>query len=482
MVNSYKTPGVFIEEISKFPPSIAAVETAIPAFIGYTEKHERKGETLELKPTRITSLLEFERFFGGPAEEQALIVKINDQTEGAGDGKVVISREINLGFNANGPSKYLLYYSMQAFFANGGGPCYIVSVGTYQENGTVGKEKMNKGLSAVEREDEPTLIVFPEAQKGLTDPDQFNLINKALLQCDELKDRFVIADMQENASGEGLDPSELGAKIEEFRNNINVKPLKYGAAYFPNLRMVFDYKYKPENVTIEHTENGATAGEFNTSKLSELESKAGGVFNQAKSALGDFPVVIPPSGAIAGIYANVDGTRGVWKAPANTGVTGVVEPTFKVTDDIQDRMNVDAVTGKSINAIRSFPGRGTLVWGSRTFAGNDNEWRYVPVRRFFNMVEESTKKACYQFVFELNDESTWLKVRAMIENFLTLQWNAGALQGSTPEQAFYVRVGLNQTMVPQDILEGRMIVEIGMAVVRPAEFIILRFSHKMPEA
>ncbi|WP_452598746.1 phage tail sheath family protein, partial [Pontimicrobium sp. MEBiC01747] len=140
------------------------------------------------------------------------------------------------------------------------------------------------------------------------------------------------------------------------------------------------------------------------------------------------------------------------------------------------------VAGKSINAIRSFTGKGVLVWGARTLAGNDNEWRYVPVRRFFNMVEESVKKATEQFVFEPNDANTWVRIKAMINNFLTLQWRAGALAGPTPESAFYVNIGLGETMTAQDILEGNMIVEIGMAAVRPAEFIVLKFSHKMQEA
>ena len=145
-------------------------------------------------------------------------------------------------------------------------------------------------------------------------------------------------------------------------------------------------------------------------------------------------------------------------------------------------MNVDTVAGKSINAIRSFTGKGTLVWGGRTLAGNDNEWRYISVRRFFNMAEESIKKATEQFVSEPNDKNTWVRVKAMITNFLTAQWRAGALAGSTPEKAFYVNIGLGETMTAIDILEGNMIVEIGMAVVRPAEFIILKFSHKMQEA
>ena len=191
---------------------------------------------------------------------------------------------------------------------------------------------------------------------------------------------------------------------------------------------------------------------------------------------------IPPSGAIAGIYAFVDNNRGVWKAPANVSLAGVNAPDHIYSGSELNRLNVDVVSGKSINAIRPFTGKGTLVYGARTLAGNDNEWRYVSVRRFFNMVEESTKKATEQFVFENNDANSWVRVQAMIENFLTTLWRQGALQGATTEKAFYVAVGLGKTMTALDILEGRMIVEIGMAVVRPAEFIILRFSHKMPEA
>jgi phage tail sheath protein FI len=136
---------------------------------------------------------------------------------------------------------------------------------------------------------------------------------------------------------------------------------------------------------------------------------------------------------------------------------------------------VDA--GKSINAIRAFIGKGTKVWGARTLSGNDNEWRYVNVRRFFNMVEESVKKSTYWAVFEANDINTWTKVRGMIESYLVLKWKDGALAGAKPNEAFFVRVGLGQTMTSQDVLEGRMYIEIGLAAVRPAEFIILKFSH-----
>lgn len=182
------------------------------------------------------------------------------------------------------------------------------------------------------------------------------------------------------------------------------------------------------------------------------------------------------------MYSKVDESRGVWKAPANVELLNVIKPSIKIDNKDQESLNVDETGGKSINAIRAFAGRGTKVWGARTLAGNDNEWRYISVRRFFNMVEESIKKSTYWAVFEPNDAKTWIKVKSMIENYLTQKWRDGALAGAKPDQAFYVKVGLGTTMTQLDILEGRMNVEIGMAVVRPAEFIILKFSHKMQES
>jgi phage tail sheath protein FI len=207
-----------------------------------------------------------------------------------------------------------------------------------------------------------------------------------------------------------------------------------------------------------------------------------GIYKQIKSAIASSASVLPPSAAVAGIYARVDNARGVWKAPANESVNSVYGPVFQISAEQQSGLNVDPVAGKSVNAIRVFTGKGTLVWGARTLAGNDNEWRYVNVRRFFNMVEESSKKSTEPFVFEPNDANTWVKVQGMLENFLIVLWRQGALQGAKPEHAFYVAVGLGKTMTSLDILEGRMIVEIGMAAVRPAEFIILRFSHKLAES
>jgi hypothetical protein len=216
--------------------------------------------------------------------------------------------------------------------------------------------------------------------------------------------------------------------------------------------------------------------------LASIKEKQTGLYNSIKQELNKFRVVLPPSPAVAGVYASVDRDRGVWKAPANISLNAVISPTVKITADDQERLNIDDTGGKSVNAIRSFFGKGTLIWGARTLAGNDNEWRYVSVRRLFNMIEESAKKASYFAVFEPNDATTWLKVKGMIESYLYGLWQQGAMAGSTSKAAYYVNVGLGTTMTQQDILEGRMIVEIGIAAVRPAEFIVLRFSHKLQEA
>jgi phage tail sheath protein FI len=204
--------------------------------------------------------------------------------------------------------------------------------------------------------------------------------------------------------------------------------------------------------------------------------------NIVKEIKKQFEITLYPSAAMAGVYARVDFERGVWKAPANVSLRLVKDPSVMVTSAQQENLNVDATTGKSINVIRKFAGKGVIVWGARTLAGNDNEWRYVPVRRLFIFIEESVKKATEFVVFEPNDAKTWLRTKTMIENFLTGLWRDGALAGAKPEQAFFVKVGLGETMTALDILEGRMNIEIGMAAVRPAEFIILKFSHKLQES
>lgn len=636
---NYQTPGVYVEEIPKLPPSVAQVATAIPAFIGYTEKaQEIAPGDLDGKPKKISSLVEFELFYGyGPAPD---VTEINIDSN-------------NNFISATVSNKFFLYDSLRMYFANGGGDCFIVSIGNYQVT-SMSDTDFTDGIKELEKEDDPTIILFPDAV-ALGDSEIAAVQQAALSQCGTLMDRVGLFDVKLD------DPNGV-----TFRNNIGINNLSYGAVYSPwlkvalpkkiqypdvvnikkagvnttidglstdpdvlaliteveqayadlenisnktqslappngvmgdvfaglesdlvssndnpNLIKVFEFIYSigglineylngPDVLTLPDLLNDVT---YSITDLDELfalvralELEANGdlsispdldiaamfppatwpqvdgasvgtpllggtavledkriialnylrtyfteiskiyyskfvdaAINYTKTkddalALG-FPVyqtiltgigksvtTMPPSGAIAGIYAMVDRTRGVWKAPANVSVSNVVGPNTIFSKSELDSLNVDPIAGKSVNAIRPFFGKGTLVFGARTLAGNNNEWRYISVRRFFNMVEESTKKATEQFVFEPNDANTWVKVQGMIDNFLNTLWRQGALQGAKPEHAYYVAVGLGKTMTALDILEGRMIVEIGMAVVRPAEFIILRFSHKLAES
>ncbi|MDQ6969593.1 MAG: phage tail sheath C-terminal domain-containing protein [Mariprofundus sp.] len=478
---AYKTPDVYIEEVSLFPPSVAEVETAIPAFIGYTEKSLREKNDLKLTPTRITSLAEYELYFGG-AEDESIDVNLKDEEQGGITITSVDSVEIPA-------PNYLMHYSMKMFFFNGGGACYIVSVGSYNDTivdtGPGETKGLLDGLKQLEKEDEPTMIVFPDAI-NLTDVDKYYaLMNASLAQCSKLQDRVSIIDLYEE------DTEALRAKI-----SANLGETKYGAAYHPWLETSLSVSFDENTVTIKnHTlvppadsadpadpADPAVGLKGKLLSAPEIKEQNNELYNVILAEISKVSVTLPPSSAMAGVYAKVDNARGVWKAPANVSLSNVKQPTIKITNEDQESLNIDVVAGKSINAIRTFAGKGTLVWGARTLAGNDNEWRYVPVRRFFNMVEESVKKSTYWAVFEANDANTWIKIKAMIENYLIQKWRAGALQGAKPEQAFFVKVGLGVTMTAQDILEGRMNVEIGMAVVRPAEFIVLKFSHKMPEA
>lgn len=439
-MSNYKTPGVYIEEISSFPPSVAQVETAIPAFIGYTEKGLDE-------PKRISSMMDFKTHFGGPKNE---IGEFN-----------IVGGEVE-PITIPATPDYKLYYMMEMFFANGGGDCYIISVGNYDD--PISDTDMKDGLAKLDKEDVPTLILFPDG--GNLDDKIYGVYGDALSQCADRKDRFLICDVKQ--SDDLIDP--VGESASEFRGNLDADIRKFGAAYFPYLKTTLNYQYHDEEIEIK--------GAGTLDALYKTDNKN---YHAIKKKIESVRLVLPPSAAIAGVYARVDGSKGVWKAPANVSLNRVSTPNLLITHNEQEDLNAPT-EGEAINAIRSFKGKGVMVWGARTLDGNSNEWRYISVRRFFNMVEESIKNASERFLFEPNDANTWVKVKAMTENYLTTLWRDGALMGAKPDDAFFVRVGLDVTMSEAEINEGKMIMEIGLAAVRPAEFIILRFSHKMMES
>lgn len=462
------TPGVYVNEISTLPPSIAQVSTAIPAFIGYTKKTvDDTGATLIGKPLKIFYLKEYEQIYG-KAEEETITVAVTVTTTPVASMSAVA--------NIAAQNKHNMYYSLRLYFDNGGGPCYIVSVGASSSATVLDTDLDTNGLEKLEAFDEPTIYVFPEGQHISAANLYYDLIKKSINQCAKLQDRFTLIDVYDQTSASNTTNITNFRGVGGLTTNDN---LNYAAAYYPNLKTNYDFEYLDSATDVTITTDGAAAAPV---KLDTLLTSHSAAYYASKDAIRKLSPTLPPTPAIAGVYVTVDATRGVWKAPANVSVNGIYDVTHFITDAEQGPMNIDPGPGKSVNAIRTFNGKGILVWGARTLDGNSSEWRYISVRRFFIMVEESTKRATAQFVFEPNDANTWTKVRAMIENYLTLLWREGALAGSKPEQAFFVKCGLGQTMTAQDILDGRLIVEIGMAAVRPAEFIILRFMHKLQEA
>ena len=459
----YKTPGVYVEEISKFPPSVAGVATAIPAFIGFTEKcPEGKGN----QPVKVTSMVDYESKFGGSPELKIKDDRLKNQ-------------------------EFVMYDSMRLFFDNGGNVAYVSSIGGYDESDKISSDSYIKAIGPLEKIDEVTLLLFPDAALVLGEEDLGNVHQAALTHCGKMGDRFAILDVKDINDDNGDD--KLGTTLEKFRTGVGANNLNYGAAYYPYLKTTYTKNISFDEMCKHSDLKDIIEGEKKNAKYegateAEKALKAKAIiakipkYSEHLNKFQDEAQIITPSGAIAGIYAMVDANKGVWQAPANVSISSVSGLSLQLSDREQEDMNVDSLAGKSVNAIRSFTGKGIIVWGARTLDGNSNEWRYVPVRRLFNYVEESVQKSTNWAVFQPNDANTWVKVRCQIENFLSNLWRDGALAGSTPDKAFYVRVGLDETMTAQDILEGRMIIEIGLAAVRPAEFIVLRFSHKLQEA
>lgn len=198
---------------------------------------------------------------------------------------------------------------------------------------------------------------------------------------------------------------------------------------------------------------------------------------EVKTFLSTNYINMPPSPFMAGIYSRLDNATGVWTPPANVAPTGVTGPLVQLTNKQQEDLNVDAKAGKSINAIRSFTGKGTLVWGARTNDGNSMDWRYVNVRRLFISMETDISMSLEAYVFKANVHNTWVEVKTNIESYLFGLYGQGAFAGTTPEGSYQVLIGKGETMTDEDVLNGYMRVSIMVAPVRPAEFIVLTFSQ-----
>lgn len=593
-----RMPGVYTQEIATLPPTVGVIPSAVPVFIGYTEKAEKKGDSLSMKPTRVKSMKEFETWFGGP-ENVEIQVDIDDRSTNPLHPEVRVVKPVNLTFK--------MYHSMLFYYANGGGPCYIMSVGSY--NDELSADALKNGIPPLSKVKDITILVFPDGV-SIDENKYAGVITDALNHCVKMKNRVTIIDLND-ANGDDLTKIENGFQTS-MPSDIEIK--KYGMAYYPYIDTIFSYAYNKEDVVVRNhwmdanvvpdpnlmklndaikaartdylaalatdtglkndratlaffkkalddwrvaqsnpptndelkdqldtiaADSGKTIPDSVKGKLVEpmpdpigvlgdaitaqdtligkadtavttkratfdaaiaaakaglpkggkiiyslsglgmdlLEDVNNLIYGKIKDAISNFPVTLPPCGAIAGIYVRTDATQGVWKAPANVSVFAGIKPELDIDDDLHANLNAPP-SGKAINVIRTYPGRGLLVYGARTLAGNDLEWRYVNVRRTFCFIEDSIATAMQDFVFETNNQQTWIKVRAMIKSFLNRLWKAGGLFGNTPEDAYEVIVGEPESMSVDDVLGGIMRIFIKVAVARPAEFIVLQYEHK----
>ena len=313
-----------------------------------------------------------------------------------------------------------LAHAVFGFFQNGGSRCYVVSIGQ-------GKA-IKEGLDPLKEIDEIAIVAAP----GYSDPASHN---ELLEHCETMRDRVAILDSVERVD-------DLNQLITVGRTGVVTPPAApetkgvrprlskggYGAFYYPWI-VVRDPIHSADTVNI------------------------------------------PPSGHIAGIWARTDATRGVHKAPANESVRGALNLTHILTRQDQELLNPSGV-----NAIRFFSREGAMVWGARTVADGSSEWRYLNVRRLFNMIEESIASSTRWIVFEPNDRTLWKSIRRDINAFLTRLWQDGALMGATPQEAFFVKCD-EETNPSINIDAGIVTALIGIAPVKPAEFIVFRISQ-----
>ncbi len=449
---TYRMPGTYVEERPQSPPAITDAASAVPLFVGYTQKAARDAvDDLLLQPTPVDSLLAFERLFGF-AHASTIEVAVSEAGQ-------------RIDVQVPAPS-FLLYHALALYFANGGGRCHVVSCGLYADAERPRRAELLTGLQAAEAPSDATLLLAPDAVRCKS-ADYSAVVAAMLAHCAAQPNRFAIVDVHGGDAAVGAG---------EARSLWTMQNLRYGAAYYPFLRCSLSPWVDEFDSNVQVSVEGAPAV-----SLAALQQQDAALATAVEQAIAAQPLTLPPSGAIAGLYVHSDATRGIWKAPANVAVALAIEPAVRLGSDEQDDYNVDSATGRSINVIRAFTGKGTVVWGSRTLAGNDNEWRYVPIRRFFSLVTQSIEAATQWAVFEAHDAGTWARLRAQIENYLIQKWRLGALAGTRPEQALYVHCGLGSTMTQRDIDQGRLVIEIGLAAVRPAEFIVQRIEHAMQQ-
>ncbi len=520
-----KTPGVYINEVDAFGNSVVPVATAVPAFIGYTPRAEYEGKSYYNKAQKITSLTDFMAFYtlpdpeppADPAKQYSPNYYLMKQEEKPKSGEYMMINKKYYSILPDPSTIYYLYNSIRLFYKNGGGDAYIVAVNSYGDvsgkplesvdspliNPNVKLKDLSDGLDLLRNEEEPTMYICPEATL-LSSEENATLMQSMLKQANDMMTTVCLFDI---IGGRQPDPILYKKDIDTFRNSTGSLGLKYGVSYYPFIGTTImsiseiDYTnlFGGNTKDLDELLNPPDAPDTDAAKvLSNIEKPSGAPLTvmQNNSALvntsKNYKLImkhvtseanlLPPSGGMAGIYTGNDNQLNVWNSPANVSMLGVVSLPIYLSSVQQEDLNVDAVSGKSINVLRFFNGQGILVWGARTLDGNSNDWRYISVRRTLTFLEQSCKLAARPYVFSPNDANTWAAIKGMISSFLTSIWKEGGLQGTTPAEAFQVDIGLGSTMTAEDLLNGLLNVMVKVAVVRPAEFIVITFQQLMAKS
>lgn len=519
--SNIKTPGVYVNEVNGFANSVVAVPTAVPAFIGYTPQALYEGRSYSNVAQKVSSFAEFQAIYcypdpaapAAPSKQYSPQYYLVQQKSKPADKNYMIINGNYYSLLPDPNTIYHLYNSVKLFYQNGGGDAYIVSVGTYgpasKTAATPGAQIVNpnvllndltQGLYLLLNEQEPTMYICPEATL-LSLADNATLMQEMLLQCTQMQTAISIFDI---IGGKSPDPIMYTSDITAFRSNTGSQGLNYGTAYYPfigtSLMQDTDIDYtnlfggdttqltalinpaanpNPVVATILGNIQNPSGTPLTVRQYNNALLIASKMYTQIMKHVLKDANTLPPSGAIAGVIATNDNQLGVWQAPANVSIVGVSSLPINISETQQANLNVDAVSGKSINVIRSFQGIGILIWGARTLDGNSLDWKFLSVRRTMMLLEQSCKLAARGYVFQPNVKNTWEAVKSMIGSFLTTIWKEGGLQGAVPSDAFSVSCGLGSTMTDDDILNGFMLVTVRVAVVRPAEFIVLTFQQQM---
>lgn len=531
MPAEYYSPGVYIEEIDSGAKPIQGVSTSIAAFVGFTEKAP------DTKPHLVTNWTQYTNLFGGFLSDSYLAYSVRGFFDNGGRQAYVVSVS-----NSNGDGKDK---GPAVIAAAAAVPARLPALGTSLQIEALNPGPAGEGVQVEiaaatgdgATEDQFKLIVRPPSGKeevydqltfsrgrGARNAEQVvnresNLIRIRILvaesdtaidrlpqvglhtlqpaqpQAANLPARVDPSDIQGNAEGRsgvlGLEaieeitmlivPDLMSPRVLGGGDGLTrIKTVQTAVLnHCESMKDRFAILDAPRDLNVQSVKDWRTSGAGYDSMFGALYYPWIKVANQTpkaqrKNGEGDL-ISIPPSGHIAGVYARVDTERGVHKAPANEIIRGAIDLDMQVTRNEQDVLNPVGV-----NCIRAFPNLGIRIWGGRTLS-SDASWRYINVRRLFNFVEESIDQSTQWVVFEPNDEDLWARVARDISAFLDRVWRSGALFGATADEAFYVKCD-RETNPPEVRDAGQLICEIGIAPVKPAEFVVFRFSQKALES